>query len=178
MEVRESHASMGSSKFRHRVTSQAAQVPAKLERAVRAILVESESSGSDMHCCGSEFDSDLRKVYKNTAADGAQKPKDPLIRSAKVDQERHCDRGKSQTVPTHCGSKRNDDHGCCKRLTRQKCELKDHPADKRYYVCSVCKNVHDGGKFPMKPFYSMIRQWYVPTKHAGMLPEQAEKMLN
>ena len=26
--------------------------------------------------------------------------------------------------------------------------------------------------------YNMIRQWYAPTKHAGMLTEQAEKMLN
>ena len=47
MEVRESHASMGSNKFRQRHTSQAAQMPAKLDRAVRAIHVESESSGSE-----------------------------------------------------------------------------------------------------------------------------------
>ena len=45
MEVREAHASMGSSKFRQRVAPQAAQVPGKPARAVRAIHVESESSG-------------------------------------------------------------------------------------------------------------------------------------
>jgi hypothetical protein len=30
----------------------------------------------------------------------------------------------------------------------------------------------------MEEFYNMIRQWYNPTKHAGMLPPNAEKMLN
>ncbi|OWY97104.1 hypothetical protein PHMEG_00032453 [Phytophthora megakarya] len=27
-------------------------------------------------------------------------------------------------------------------------------------------------------FYNQIRQWFNPTKHMGMLPEAAEKMLN
>ena len=29
----------------------------------------------------------------------------------------------------------------------------------------------------MEEFYNMIRQWYNPTKHAGILPANAEKML-
>ena len=41
IEVREAHASKGSSKFRQRLTSQAAQIPAKPARAVRVIHVES-----------------------------------------------------------------------------------------------------------------------------------------
>ena len=195
IEVREAHASMGSSKFRQRVAPQAAQVPAKPARAVRAIHVESESSGSDIDSCGSDSDSDRRNGYMATATDRAQKPDrhnvclataadraqntgDPLIRSEQVDRDRHYDRGKLQTVCTHCGSKRHDDRGCWKRLTCQKCGRKGHPAEKCYYVCSVCKDVHEEGKCPMEQFYNMIRQWYVPTKHAGMLPEQAEKMLN
>ncbi|KAG6586702.1 reverse transcriptase [Phytophthora cinnamomi] len=32
------------------------------------------------------------------------------------------------------------------------------------------------GKCPMEEFYNWIRQWYNPTKHAGMLPEKAEKI--
>ncbi|POM61428.1 hypothetical protein PHPALM_29558 [Phytophthora palmivora] len=28
----------------------------------------------------------------------------------------------------------------------------------------------------MEEFYTLIRHWYNPTKHAGMLPEKAEKM--
>ena len=146
MKVREAYASMESSKFRQRVTSQAAQVPAKPSRAVRAIHVKRESSGSDMNSCGSDSDSDQRKVYMATSADRAQKPEDPLIRSAKFDQYRHCDRVKSQTACTHFGSKRRGNRGCWKRLTCQKCVRKDHPASKCYNVCYVCKNVHEKGK--------------------------------
>ena len=102
---------MKSSKFRQRVAPQAAQVPAKPSRAVRAIYVESESSGSDIDSCGSDSDSDRRNGYMATATDRAQKPDrhnvclataadraqntgDPLIRSEQVDRDRHCDREK------------------------------------------------------------------------------------
>jgi len=30
----------------------------------------------------------------------------------------------------------------------------------------------------MEEFYNMFRQWYVPSKHAGMFPEKMKKMLN
>ncbi|OWY90590.1 hypothetical protein PHMEG_00041213 [Phytophthora megakarya] len=40
--------------------------------------------------------------------------------------------------------------------------------------------LHDmgNGKCPMEEFYNQIRHWFNPTKHTGMLPEAAEKMLN
>ena len=151
---------------------------AKPARAVRSIDVERESSGSDKNSFGSDSDSDRRSVYMATDADRAQNPGDPLILSEQVGRDRHYDRGKLQRVCAHCGSKRHDDRGCWKRFTYQKCGRKGHPADKGYYVCSVCKDVHEEGKCPMEQFYNMIRQWYVSTKHAGMLPEQAEKMPN
>ena len=71
MEVREAHASMGSSKFRQRLMLQAAQVPSKPARAVRAIHVESESSRSEVDSGGSDTDSDRRNVYMAAAADRA-----------------------------------------------------------------------------------------------------------
>ena len=58
MEVREAHASMGSSKFRQLLSSSVAQMPVKPARAVRAIHVESESSGIDVDSSGSDNDSD------------------------------------------------------------------------------------------------------------------------
>ena len=144
---------MGSSIFRQRVAPQAAQVPAKPERAVRAIHVESKSSESDIDSCGSDSDSDRRngymatatdrtqkpdrhKVYLATAADRAQNTGDPLIRSDQVDRDRHYDRGKSKTVCTHYLSKRHDNRKCWKRLTCQKGGRKGYPAAKCYYVCS------------------------------------------
>ena len=62
-----------------------------------------------MDSCGSDSDSDRRKVYMTTATDRAQKPDrhnvymataadlaqnpgDPLIRSEQVDRDRHYDR--------------------------------------------------------------------------------------
>ncbi|OWY98632.1 hypothetical protein PHMEG_00030557 [Phytophthora megakarya] len=38
--------------------------------------------------------------------------------------------------------------------------------------------LHDIGKCPMEEFYNQIGQWLNPTKHMGMLPKAAEKMLN
>ena len=114
MEVREVHAYMGSKKFRHRLTSQATQIPAKPDRAVKAIHVESESSVSEADSGGSDIDSDRRNVYMAAAADHAQNTGDPVVQNERFDQKRHYDRGKSQTVCTHCESKRHDDRGCWK----------------------------------------------------------------
>ena len=33
-------------------------------------------------------------------------------------------------------------------------------------------------KMPYEKVYNLIRKWYVPTKHAGLLPSKAEEMLN
>ena len=30
----------------------------------------------------------------------------------------------------------------------------------------------------MEVFYNLIRNWYVPSKHAGMFPLKVEEMLN
>ena len=178
MEVREAHASMGSSKFRQRLTSSATQVPARPARAVRAIHVEDGNDGSEVDSSGSDSDSDRRKMYLAAAMDRAPKTEDSFARGKKMEQEKTYDRGKPKAGCAHCGSKRHDERGCWKKLTCQKCGRKGHPSDKCYYACSVCKDVHDEGKCPMELFYNWIRQWYVPTKHAGMLPEPCEKMLN
>ncbi|OWZ13699.1 hypothetical protein PHMEG_00012926 [Phytophthora megakarya] len=45
-------------------------------------------------------------------------------------------------------------------------------------TASRCGELHGMGKCPMEEFYNQIRQWFNPTKHMGMLPEAAEKMLN
>ncbi|OWZ12947.1 hypothetical protein PHMEG_00013818 [Phytophthora megakarya] len=53
-----------------------------------------------------------------------------------------------------------------------------HPSDHCRFVCHGCGELHGMGKCPMKAFYNQIRQWFKPTKHMGLLPEAAEKMLN
>lgn len=46
------------------------------------------------------------------------------------------------------------------------------------FICRGCGEVHDVGKCQMEESFNLIHQWYNPTKHAGQLPEAAEKMLN
>ncbi|CAI5716897.1 unnamed protein product [Peronospora effusa] len=102
------------------------------------------------------------------------------------DRGRHMAEGPGQKVVpgspvakcTHCGSRKHVDLDCWKRLVCECCGKKGHPADHCLFVCRGCGKVHDVGKCPMEEFYDLIRQWYNPTKHAGQLPEAAEKMLN
>ncbi|KAE9275578.1 hypothetical protein PF001_g26516 [Phytophthora fragariae] len=77
-----------------------------------------------------------------------------------------------------CGSHRHSDLGCWKRLTCQKCGKSGHPSDRCFFVCRGCGQLHDHGKCQMDVFYSLIRQWFDPSKHPGLLPEAAENMLN
>ncbi|ETN23380.1 hypothetical protein PPTG_21010 [Phytophthora nicotianae INRA-310] len=78
----------------------------------------------------------------------------------------------------HFGSHRHDDLHCWKRLTCQRCGKRGHPSDRCLFVCRGCGEIHDAGKSHVKEFYNLIRQWYDPAKHEGVLPESAEKMLN
>uniref|UniRef100_A0AAV1VN97 CCHC-type domain-containing protein n=1 Tax=Peronospora matthiolae TaxID=2874970 RepID=A0AAV1VN97_9STRA len=163
---------MGSSKFRQRIAPQDAQVPAKTARSVRAIYVDNESSGSDRDSCGSDSDSDRRNGYMATATDYAQKPNWHNVYTATA-----ADRALNPIDPFEVSKSVTIATTIVEGL-KQCCGRKGHPAEKCYYVCYVCKEVHEERKCPMERFYNMIRQWYVPTKHAGMLPEQVEKMLN
>ena len=92
------------------------------------------------------------------------------------------DNNPDRSVPhqgcTHCESKKHDDRGCWKRLICQKCGRKGHPLYKPFYACAACGNVHESGKHSTEEFYNLIRKWYLPTKHAGMLSPEAEEMLN
>ncbi|ETP27632.1 hypothetical protein F442_23091 [Phytophthora nicotianae P10297] len=53
-----------------------------------------------------------------------------------------------------------------------------HSSDRCLFVCRGCGEIHDVGKCQVEEFYNLIRQWYDPAKHGGVLPESAEKMLN
>ena len=79
---------------------------------------------------------------------------------------------------THCGSKSHGDFGCWKRLTCQKCGRKEHTSDKCLHVCAACGEIHDCGKRPMEEFYNLIRKWYVPSKHAGIVPPKVEEIFS
>ncbi|GMF38640.1 unnamed protein product [Phytophthora fragariaefolia] len=79
---------------------------------------------------------------------------------------------------SHCGSTKHNVLRCCKRLACQKCGRNAHPTDHRLFVCRASGELHNMGKCEMEKFYNIIRQLYHPTKHARMLPGNAEKMLS
>ncbi|KAG6611139.1 Eukaryotic/viral aspartic protease, active site [Phytophthora cinnamomi] len=180
----------GSSKYRQKAS--ATPAPAVPAKHVRAVQIQAPDSGSDSSSDGFDSDGDdYRRIYM--AGGGEPPPQAEEVphtldrgqlerRSADQVPRDHRSRvhadGSDRSRCSHCGSRKHTELGCWRRLTCQKCGKRGHPADHCLFVCRGCGELHDMGKCPMEEFYNWIRQWYNPTKHAGMLPEKAEKMLN
>ncbi|EGZ05295.1 hypothetical protein PHYSODRAFT_534315, partial [Phytophthora sojae] len=161
-------------------------------RAVRAIQVQSDSSDLDAGSSDSDEEGNLRRVYATSASidHGTTEHRSAGRDRRPPDQDRgrqdrrpgHLSKSIDMGPPlkrcTHCGSTKHDDLRCWKRLTCEKCGKHGHPSDRCLFVYKACGKIHDEGSCPMEEFYNLIRQWYNPTKHGGMLPESAEKMLN
>ncbi|OWY97626.1 LOW QUALITY PROTEIN: hypothetical protein PHMEG_00031798 [Phytophthora megakarya] len=181
---RQGKAAAGSTKYRQKAPSAPPQALSKPTRAVRSIhmAIDSDSSESESDSGGSDLDQGRSQVYLAAVTD-QRKPeypleprRDPQPSPNNADQHsrpRHDDRVEKCS---HCGSTRHSDLGCWKRLTCQKCGRRGHPGDHCLYVCRACGEVHEAGECPMEEFYNLIRQWYDPTRHAGMFPSKAEKM--
>ncbi|KAL4163229.1 hypothetical protein KRP22_014808 [Phytophthora ramorum] len=177
------------SKYRQKAAATAPTAPAK--RAVHAIQIQGSDPESDLGSEGSDAEGDLRRIYlasgeeKSREVTNAPPPTDPLRTNSNSPEKSPRDPrsqgrfdGSDHNRCSHCGSRKHTDLGCWRRLTCQKCGKRGHPADHCLFVCRGCGELHDMGKCPMEEFYNQIRQWYNPTKHAGMLPAMAEKMLN
>ncbi|EGZ12861.1 hypothetical protein PHYSODRAFT_511466 [Phytophthora sojae] len=180
----------GSSKYRQKAP--ATPTPATPAKHVRAIQVQPDSGSESGSSDGSDSECDgYRRIYLAASQDHAEhaeeeqktldrnppdRPQqDPPSRDSR--SRTHAD-GPERSRCTHCGSKRHSHLGCWKRLTCEKCGKKGHPGDHCLFLCRGCGELHDVGRCPMEEFYNQIRQWFNPAKHAGMLPEMAEKMLN
>lgn len=162
----------GSAKYRQRSAT-----PARDHRPVNALRVDAENDGADS--TGDSDMEDLDDVARVFAAVRAPEEGDLGLPLAISEGERARDRltGEFRRC-THCGSTRHTDLGCWQRLTCQKCGKKGHPSDRCLHVCKCCGAVHEAGECKMEEFFNLLRQWYDPQKHAGMLPPPAEKLLN
>ena len=178
MESRQLKTSMGSNRFHPRANASSNSTSSKTARAVRAIRERIESSGSESDSIEFDEDKDRRRICVTTAAGQEKSERDHRTWQKKTVEGDGHDRSGKPKACTHCGSTRHDDRGCWQRLTCQKCGRKGHPSDKCFYICAACGEIHDNGKCPMEEFFNLIRQWYVPTKHAGMFPPKVEEMLN
>ncbi|POM77368.1 Hypothetical protein PHPALM_5256 [Phytophthora palmivora] len=148
-----------------------ATAPSASTRAVRAVKAISDSSESEEDSSGSDGEAGLRRVY--LAAPGLN---ESVSFCKKSDKGRAIPRCSPPKRCLHCGSRKHSDLGCWGRLTCEKCGRKGHPSDRCLFTCKACGDIHEAGKCTMEEFYNLIRQWYNPTKHAGMLPETAEKI--
>ncbi|OWY95887.1 hypothetical protein PHMEG_00033991 [Phytophthora megakarya] len=169
---RQKKAAFESSKYRQKPTNSTPSAPAK---QVRVIQIQANDSGSDSESDGSgRSDSEHRKIF--LAASEAVTPKvekesanlDPRLPDRDQSHQDHNllihGNGFNRDRCSHCGSRKHSDLGCWRRYVHE--------------VCRGCGEPHDMEKCPMEGFYNKIRQWFNPTKHMGMLPEAAEKMLN
>ncbi|POM60620.1 LOW QUALITY PROTEIN: hypothetical protein PHPALM_30502 [Phytophthora palmivora] len=151
--------------------------------AVKAIW---DSSESEAESSGSDSEAGLRRFYLAAAgADERQQDQGQMNRDRNRTEFENSDaqryRQDTSSPPkrcSHCRSRKHSDLGCWRRLTCEKCDRKGYPSNRCLFTCMACGGVHEEGKCAMGEFYNLIRQWYNPTKHAGMLPETAEKMLN
>ncbi|GMF21913.1 unnamed protein product [Phytophthora lilii] len=186
---RQKRSAFGSSKYRQKAPTPAPAAPAK---HVRAIQAKTSDSGSDSGSDGLDSDEDEHRrnvlaanreqgsqvANDSTAPDQVQQDRRPMDPASHDHRSRIPMDGSDRGRCTHCGSRKHTDLGCWRRLTCQKCGKRGHPADHCLFVCRGCGELLDMGKCLMEKFYNQIRQWYDPTKHAGMLPAIAEKMLN
>ncbi|OWZ12587.1 hypothetical protein PHMEG_00014227 [Phytophthora megakarya] len=181
----------GAGKFQQKASNAAPSAPAK---QVRAIQIHAADSGSDSSEGSDGSDSEMdshRRIY--LAANQEVTPKEES--ETTMPDPGHLDPGSMKHIHleyrskiqsdgfsrnrcSHSGSKKHSNLGCWRRVTCTKCGKRGHPADHCLFVCRGCGELHDMGKCPMEEFYNQIRQWFNPTKHMGMLPETAEKMLN
>ncbi|POM70177.1 Hypothetical protein PHPALM_13427 [Phytophthora palmivora] len=151
-------------------------------RAVRAIKPISDSSESEEDSSGSDGEAGLRRVYLaapglNEGQQDQDQRNQDRSRSEVGNNRTPQDRQDIDSSPkrcSHCGSRKHSGLGCWGRLTFEKCGRKGHPSDRCLFTCKACGDIHKAGKCTMEEFYNLIRQWYNPIKHAGMLPETAE----
>ncbi|POM65348.1 Hypothetical protein PHPALM_18949 [Phytophthora palmivora] len=164
--ARQSKAVYGSIKPRQKNSSAAA--PSASTRAVRAVKAISDSQEDSS---GSDGEAGLRHIYLAASGNNA----------GQQDQnQRNQDHSRSETGNNRAQQDRHDigSPPDARTVDRANIAILGHPSDRCLFTRKACGDIRKAGKCAMKDFYKLIRQWYNPTKHAGMLPETAEKMLN
>ncbi|TYZ62682.1 hypothetical protein PybrP1_000227 [[Pythium] brassicae (nom. inval.)] len=153
--------------------------PANKRRSVnvvRAPPVASKLSGLPSNETSSDADK-ISKVY--LAAQVADEPAAKILVNRNIDDlTNRANDDAGERCCTHCGFSRHTDLSCWRRLICAKCGKRGHPTDRCLHVCNACGDIYGAGSCKMEEFFNFFRQWYVPQRHAGILPPQVEKALN
>lgn len=78
---------------------------------------------------------------------------------------------------SHCGMENHSDDKCWKLISCRHCG-RNHPDAYCNKVCKACGNVHEKGDCALEKFFYQVKEWYDPSKHAGILPKELEEALN
>ncbi len=78
---------------------------------------------------------------------------------------------------SHCGMENHSDDKCWKLISCRYCG-RNHPDAYCNKVCKACSNIHEKGDCALEKFFYQVKEWYDPSKHAGVLPKELEEALN
>ncbi|KAE8893448.1 hypothetical protein PF005_g28465 [Phytophthora fragariae] len=162
----------GSNKFRQKAPTPPTQ-PARAVHAIHVAPDEYDSERESRDSDDRQYDQDEEDEERAKLFVAGQAPPGEQARR-NFDPD---DSGRDRPRCRHCGSSRHAEGDCWKILTCQKCGGQ-HPTERCFRVCKACGDMHEAGECPMEEFFSQLRQWFDPNKHAGMLPPAAEKILN
>ena len=86
-------------------------------------------------------------------------------------------KGAARSPCSHCGMENHPDDKCWKLISCRHCG-RNHPDAYCNKVCKACGNVHEKGDCALEKFFYQVKEWYDPSKHAGILPKELEETLN
>jgi len=148
--------------------------PAKKPAAKVAVV----STYSDEDSEGSEISEEEAASFELSRGSSSSEENSEVKRVA------FADRGKTKhqkmitrSPCSHCGMENHSDDKCWKLISCRHCS-RNHPDAYCNKVCKACGNVHEKGDCALEKFFYQVKEWYDPSKHAGVLPKELEETLN
>ncbi|POM69966.1 LOW QUALITY PROTEIN: Hypothetical protein PHPALM_13692, partial [Phytophthora palmivora] len=158
-----------------------------MTKRVRAIQIRPSESGSESGSDGSDSDGDNHRLALRPSR--RLRRRWNMVRIKKIKHQLIINLWINYSQITDPGSKVVDRNGAAARTVDLESTLIWDVGDVSPVISAVSEDIRQITAFsyavgveismiwcPMEEFYNQIRQWYNPAKHAGMLPESAEKM--
>ncbi|OWZ16532.1 LOW QUALITY PROTEIN: hypothetical protein PHMEG_0009663 [Phytophthora megakarya] len=181
-------AAFGSSKYRQKPTNTAPSAPAKLVRTIQIQANDSGSSSESDGLGGSDSDIDShRRIFLASNEDVTWKGKSQQNPEPRLPDRDHGHQDHNSKIHadgfnwdrcSHCESRKHRIFVAGSVLHARSVAREDIPRIADFSCVVDMENCMTWENVRWKSSIKEIRQWLLPTKHMGMLPEAAEKMLN